>query len=75
MGKVKLQGISGKFDGTQVKDLKKGDIIIWNFGYKSQVVETIPTKTGKQITVLLKSLDNGNILPRRMGSERLVVVQ
>ena len=31
---VKLQGISGQQKGTKTKDLKIGDIIIWNFGYK-----------------------------------------
>lgn len=75
MKTVKLQGIPGERVGIQVKNLKKGDVIIWNFGYTSQVVDIIPTKTGKQITVMLKSLETGNILPRRMGSTRLVVIQ
>lgn len=72
---VKLQGIHGEQKGTQTKDLKIGDIIIWNFGYKSEVVEITPSKTGKTITFMLKSLESGNINTRKMGSDRLVVIE
>lgn len=73
MGQVRLQGI-GLCDGKPVKELKVGDVIEWNFGYTSTVLELHPTKTGKQINVLLKS-DSGMISNRRMGSERLVAVR
>ena len=56
---VKLQGISGQNAGTKTKDLKIGDVIIWNFGYKSEVVEITPSKTGKTITFMLKSFESG----------------
>lgn len=72
---VKLQGISGQQAGTQAKDLKIGDIIVWNYGYKSEVVEIIPSKTGKTITFMLKSLESGNINSRKMGADRLVVIE
>lgn len=72
---VKLQGISGQQKGTPTKELKIGDVIIWNFGYKSEVVEITPSKTGKTITFMLKSLESGNINPRKMGADRLVVVE
>ena len=72
---VKLQGIYGQQTGTPTKDIKVGDVIIWNYGYKSEVVEIIPSKTGKTITFMLKSLESGNISSRRMGAERLVVVE
>ena len=72
---VKLQGIHGEQKGTPTKDLKIGDIIIWNFGYKSEVVEITPSKTGKTITFMLKSLESGNINPRKMGADRLVVIE
>lgn len=71
---VKLQGIYGQQKGTAVKDLKVGDVIVWNFGYKSQVMALIPSKTGKTITAMLKSLASGDINPRKMGAERLVVI-
>lgn len=72
---VKLQGISGQQKGTPTKELKIGDVIVWNFGYKSEVMEVIPSKTGKTITFMLKSLESGNINPRKMGANRLVVVE
>lgn len=72
---VKLQGIYGEQKGTATKDLKVGDVIIWNFGYKSEVVEIIPSKTGKTITFMLRSLESGNVNPRKMGADRLVVIE
>ena len=72
---VKLQGIHGEKQGTPTKNLKVGDVIVWNYGYKSEVVEIIPSKTGKTITFMLKSLESGKISPRKMGSDRLVVVE
>lgn len=72
---VKLQGISGQQQGTKTKDLKIGDVIIWNFGYKSEVVEITPSKTGKTITFMLKSFESGSVSARKMGAERLVVIE
>ena len=71
---VKLQGIHGKQTGTPTKDLKVGDVTVWNYGYTSEVVELIPSKTGKTITFMLKSSESGNISPRKMGADRLVVI-
>ena len=47
---IKLQGIYGQQSAKAVKELKIGDVITWNFGYKSEVVATIPSKTGKTYT-------------------------
>lgn len=69
---IKLQGIYGEQPAKRVKDLHIGDIIKWNFGYTSTVVELIPSKTGKMI--LCKLLENGTIYERRMGAERLVAI-
>lgn len=71
---VKLQGIYGQQAGTAVKNLKVGDVLVWNYGYKSEVVELIPSKTGKTITAMLRSQQDGQIRARKMGAERLVVV-
>lgn len=71
---IKLQGISGQQTGTQAKNLKIGDIIVWNYGYKSEVVEITPSKTGKTITFALRSFQDGEIRTRKMGSEKLVVI-
>lgn len=72
---IKLQGIYGTKEGTPTKDLKVGDVLIWNYGYKSEVVEILPSKTEKTITFMMKSLESGNISPRKMGADRLVVVE
>lgn len=72
---VKLQGIHGEQKGTPTKKLKVGDVIVWNYGYKSEVVEIIPSKTGKTITFMLKSFESGNISPRKMGADRFVVIE
>ena len=72
---VKLQGIHGEQKGKPTKNLKVGDVIVWNYGYKSEVVEIIPSKTGKTINFMLKSFESGNISPRKMGADRLVVIE
>ena len=72
---IKLQGIYGEQKAKPVKDLKIGDIIKWNYGYTSTVVDLVPTKTGKQITCILKSNQSREVRPRRMGAERLVAIE
>lgn len=72
MNTIKLQGVYNAQPARAVKDLKIGDIITWNYGYKSEVMELIPSKTGKTITVMLKSHETGNINPRKMRADRLV---
>ena len=71
---VKLQGIHGQQPAKAVKELKTGDVIVWNFGYTSTVVELIPSKTGKTITCMLKSNQDGIIRERKMNAERLVAI-
>lgn len=72
---IKLQGIYGAQKGIPTKELRVGDVIVWNYGYKSEVVDIIPSKTGKTITFMLKSFESGNISPRKMGADTLVVVE
>lgn len=71
---VKLQGIYGQQAAKPVKDLKPGDIIRWNFGYTSLVIDLVPSKTGKTITAVLKESECGNIVNRKMGANRLVAI-
>lgn len=73
MEEIKLQGISKKQQAKEVKNLKIGDIITWNYGYQSQVVDMIPSKTGKTFTVMLKSLSDGIVRDRKMKATTLVV--
>lgn len=72
---IKLQGISGQQKGTLAKNLKIGDVIVWNYGYKSEVVEIIPSKTGITITFMLKSFSDGIVRSRKMRADKLVVVE
>mgnify|MGYP007126692458 FL=1 len=71
---VKLQGIYNKQEAKAVKELKTGDVIMWNYGYTSTVVDLIPSKTGKTFTCLLKSNQDGVVRERKMGAERLVAI-
>ena len=72
---MRLQGIYCELPEKKVKDLKIGDIITWNFGYKSQVVDLTPTKSGKSYNVSLKSLHDGIVRDRQMRATRLVAAQ
>lgn len=72
---MRLQGIYYELPEKAVKDLKIGDIITWNFGYKSQVVDLTPTKSGKSYNVSLKSLQDGIVRDRQMRATRLVAAQ
>ena len=81
-GTVKLQGVPGYNHGKAVKDLQPGDVIMWNGGFTSNVVELKPTKSGKMIDVILTDNPNryfptykdGKPYPRRMGANRLVAM-
>lgn len=72
---MRLQGIYNELPAKAVKDLKVNDIITWNYGYKSQVVDLTPTKSGKSYNVSLKSLQDGIVRNRQMRATRLVAVQ
>lgn len=73
MKTIKLQGIYTRQEAKEAKELKIGDVITWNYGYKSQVVSITPSKTGKTLTVMEKSLQDGVIRSRRMKATTLVV--
>ncbi|MNN72239.1 hypothetical protein D3C81_1882550 [compost metagenome] len=72
MGMVQLQGI-GRVSAIPARDLKVGDITVWNFGYTSEVIEVVLSKTGKTIVAKLKS-KNDNISDRKLGANRLVAI-
>ena len=72
---MRLQGIYNELPAKAVKDLKVKDIITWNYGFKSQVVDLKPSKSGKTYNVSLKSLQDGIVRNRQMRATRLVAVQ
>ena len=71
---MKLQGVYGEQKEKAVEDLRIGDVIMWNYGYKSEVVELIPSKTGKTITYMLRSLQDNIVRDRKMGAKRKVAI-
>lgn len=73
MKKIRLQGIYEEKEAKEVKDLNVGDIITWNYGYQSKVVNMTPSKTGKTITLSLESLDDNIVRTRKMKATTLVV--
>lgn len=74
MNRIKLQGIYELKEAKFVKDLVVGDVITWNYGYQSEVIEIIRSKTDKTFTIILKSLNDGMIRNRRMKAATLVAV-
>lgn len=75
MAKIKLQGISQRFDGVAAKDLKIGDILVWNYGSKSEVVSIQPSKTGKSYAISCKSLQDGIVRERKTTAAREFAVE
>lgn len=72
---VKLQGISEEKQGIKAIDLKVGNILIWNFGYKSEVVNLEMSKTGKSIKIFEKSFNDGITRERKTTINRLFVIE
>lgn len=68
--KIRLQGIGSK-DAIEAKDLQVGDITIWNYGYREQVIEKEFSKTGKTVIVKVKK-EEGGVFTRRLRATRLV---
>lgn len=73
MKSVQLQGI-GRKPAKSVKELQRGDKIIWNYGYTSTVLDLIPSKTGKTIVAVLNENESGHVVNRKMGADRLVAI-
>ena len=71
-GTTRLQGI-GVCQGIKAKNLKVGDVLVWNFGGTSIVKEITFSKTGKTLTIIEEY--NGTDYERRMTAERIVVVK
>ena len=66
---MRLQGISKEFKGVEASSLKIGDITIWNYGYKEEILEM----SKKTINFKIKSLSNGSIHTRQLRATTLVV--
>lgn len=69
MKTIKLQSI-GHVTAIEAGQVTEGDILVWNFGATSKVIEIVKT-TPKQIVLLLES-ESGDRHERRLGKTRLV---
>lgn len=69
-----LQGIYADMPSKKVADLKVGDVIVWNFGYKSAVVSITWSKTGKTATLSLRSMSDGILRDRKMHTNTDVAI-
>lgn len=74
MNTIRLQGIADPQPARAVRDLKPGDIILWNYGYRSKVLTIYPTKTGKSYTVTTLPLDSTTPRIRTMRADTLLAV-
>lgn len=72
---IRLQGIYRPLPAIEAKGLNINDVITWNYGYKSQVVEIKQSKSGKSLKVFLKSLDDGIVRERTLRANTLVAVE
>ena len=71
-GKTWLQGI-GLYNAIKAENVKPGNILVWNYGYKSKVLNTICSETGKTVTITTES--NGKQYKRRFNSDRLLAIE
>ena len=69
---MRLQAI-GNVQGTTASEIKKGDILMWNFGSKSEVLEIL-NETPKTITIKEKQVGASYIGERKMTKSRLVCI-
>jgi len=70
-GKIQLERV-GEVDARKVANLKKGDIIMYNFGSTSRVVNIESSKSGKTYNVTTKSSISGNEYTRKYSANSLV---
>ena len=71
-GTTRLQGL-GIREGIKAKNLKVGDVLVWNNGGTSLVKEITFSKTRKTLTIVEEC--KGQDYTRRLGAERIVVVK
>ena len=72
MEKTHLQGM-GMVDAILAKDIKVGDILVWNYGYTSSVRQIL--KETKTQIVIQTLCGDGNVYERRLSKNRLVGIQ
>ena len=60
---IKLQGIYNQQAAKAAKELKTGDVIVWNYGYTSTVVDLMTILHGKYQSFQLYTQPSSGRLP------------
>ena len=71
--KIHLQGLPDR-NAVEASNLKVGDEMIWNFGYKEKVLDITPSKSGQTLTVKIKDMQSGNELTRTLRANSYVAL-
>ena len=71
---MRLQGLYNEYKEKKAKDLKVGDVTIWNYGYTETVLNVEFSKSGKTVNVTNLSNTSGTQHTRKMRSDRLVAM-
>jgi len=61
----------GWHKGTPAKEIKPGDILLWNYGYESRVISV--RDVSPQFIEITEEC-RGNLFKRRLKKSRLVVI-
>lgn len=57
-----------------IRDLKRGDIVLWDYGYKSKILAVTPYKAGATFIIKEQSLETGRIAHRKLKAEQYVAM-
>ena len=69
---IRLQSV-GVVKGSPASEIKKGHVLMWNFGSTESVVDIIK-ETPKTILISIKSDCNGNLYERRLKKDKIVCI-
>lgn len=72
-GKTHIQSI-GEANAYKVENVKKGDILLYNYGYTSKVKSIEQTKSGKSYKVTTISSETGKEYQQTMRRGRLLAI-
>lgn len=72
-GSTTLSGV-GSVPGYNASNIKKGDILMFNYGYTSKVENVVPSKTGKSVSITTRSSISGEKFTKTYRSNQLLAV-
>lgn len=70
---VRLQRV-GTFRGTPVSELREGDVLVWNWGYTTDVLRIERTAARSSVILHLRDPQSGTMATRRKALTTLVVL-